>query len=294
MKNILNLPSPLIKLSADFLNKKEVDLWIKREDLIHPYLSGNKWRKLEFNLQEMSRQEKKGILTFGGAYSNHIYATAAAGKLFNFSTIGIIRGEETLPLNPTLSFARQAGMRLEYLDRTTYRDKEKSTEIYQTRYPGYYLLPEGGTNIHAIPGSARTVSEIREQLPQIPDYICLACGTGGTLAGIVSGLDGASRVLGFSVLKGNFHQRDIQKLLLEANIKNPQNWSINTDYHFGGYARRTSELDLFIRDFKKKYGIPLEWIYTGKMMYGVFDLIKKDFFQKGSKIVVIHTGGIFE
>jgi len=292
MKNSLHLPSPLVELGSDFFNKKAVRIWMKREDLIHSELSGNKWRKLEFNLQEMRKQHKKGILTFGGAYSNHIYATAAAGQLYDFSTIGIIRGEETLPLNPTLSFAREAGMKLEYLDRTTYRDKEKSTEIYQSRYPDHYVLPEGGTNIHAIPGSARTVIEIKAQLPQFPDYICLACGTGGTLAGIVAGLDGASRVLGFSVLKGDFHQRDIQKLLSKANIPDPQNWSINTDYHFGGYARRNTKLDGFIADFKEDFDIPLEWIYTGKMMYGVFDLIEKDFFPKGSNVVVIHTGGI--
>ncbi len=292
MKNILNFPSPLVKLSSDFLFEKAVNLWMKREDLIHPQLSGNKWRKLEFNLEEMRRQRKKGILTFGGAYSNHIYATAAAGQLFDFSTIGIIRGEETLPLNPTLAFARQAGMQLEYLNRTTYRDKEKLTKIYQSRYPDYYLLPEGGTNIHAIPGSARTAAEIVEQLPLLPDYICLACGTGGTLAGIVAGLDGVSEVLGFSVLKGDFHQRDIRELLTNANIRDPENWSINTEYHFGGYARRTPELDKFIADFKKEYDIPLEWIYTGKLMYGVFDLIEKGVFPKGSNIVVIHTGGI--
>lgn len=292
MNNLLQLPSPLVQLNSEFLREKAVDLWIKREDLIHPHLSGNKWRKLEFNLEERKKQRKTGILTFGGAYSNHIYATAAAGQLFDFSTIGVIRGEATLPLNPTLSFATNAGMKLDYVDRTTYRDKEKLKSIYQTQYPDYYLLPEGGTNIYAIPGCARTVEELRGQLLQLPDYICLACGTGGTLAGIVSGLMGESKVLGFSALKGNFHQQDIQQLLAEANIKDPKNWSINTDYHFGGYARRTPALDAFITDFNDNYGIPLEWIYTGKLMYGIFDLIEKDFFPKGSKIVVIHTGGI--
>lgn len=293
MNNSLHFPSPLVAVKSAFLEEKGVSLWIKREDLIHPHLSGNKWRKLEFNLREMKKQQKKGILTFGGAYSNHIYATAAAGQLFGFPTIGIIRGEMTLPLNPTLSFAQKAGMKLEYVDRTTYREKEKLTKIYQTRFPNYYLLPEGGTNIHAIPGCARTVTELREQLPQLPDYICLACGTGGTLAGIVTGLNGESQVLGFSVLKGDFHKRDIRQLLTDANIIDPKNWSINTDYHFGGYARRSPELDQFIIDFKKDYGIPLEWIYTGKLVYGIFDLIEKGFFRKGSRVVVIHTGGVF-
>jgi len=292
VSNYLNLPSPLTALNAVFLEKREIKLWIKREDLIHPHLSGNKWRKLEFNLEEMRKQQKRGILTFGGAYSNHIYATAAAGNLFDFPTIGIIRGEVTLPLNGTLSFAKESGMQLEYIDRTTYRDKEKLSEIYQYKYPDYYLLPEGGTNIHAIPGSARTVTEIRDQLPRFPDYICLACGTGGTLAGIVKGLEGNSQALGFSVLKGEFHRRDVQELLIKAKIKDPDNWSINLNYHFGGYARKSEKLNQFITSFKTKFNIPLEWIYTGKMMYGVFDLIEKGFFPKGSRIVVIHTGGV--
>jgi len=294
VSDFLNLPSPLVALKSDFLEKKEINLWIKREDLIHSHLSGNKWRKLEFNIQEMKKGQKKGILTFGGAYSNHIYATAAAGQLFDFPTIGIIRGEETLPLNSRLSFGTEAGMHLEYVDRTTYRDKEKLAKIYQARFPEYYFLPEGGTNIHAIPGCARTVAEIKEQLPQMPDYICLACGTGGTFAGVIAGLNGESRGLGFSVLKGDFHQRDIRQLLSDANITNPKNWSINTDYHFGGYARRSVELDEFIISFQKNYGIPLEWIYTGKLLYGIFDLIEKGFFPKGSSLVVIHTGGLVD
>ena len=292
MNNILHLPSPLTVLHSDFLQKNGIALWIKREDLIHPHLSGNKWRKLEFNLEEMRKQQKRGVLTFGGAYSNHIYATAAAGKLFDFPTIGIIRGEATPPLNPTLAFAKKSGMQLEYVNRTTYRDKDKLSKIYQQKHPDFYLLPEGGTNIHAIPGTARTVKEMRHQLPQLPDYICLACGTGGTLAGLVTGLKGDSQVIGFSVLKGDFHRKDIQQLLNKAKIKDPNNWSINLDYHFGGYARRSQILDEFISDFKTEYDIPLEWIYTGKMMYGVFDLIKKGFFPIGSRIVVIHTGGI--
>jgi len=294
VSSFLNLPSPLVILVSDFLEKKGINLWIKREDLIHSHLSGNKWRKLEFNIQEMKKTQKKGILTLGGAYSNHIYATAAAGQLFDFPTIGIIRGEETLPLNSKLTFALEAGMKLEYIDRTTYRDKEKLANIYQARFPDYHFLPEGGTNIHAIPGCERIVAEIREQLPQLPDYICLACGTGGTLAGIVSGLNGESTGLGFSVLKGDFHQRDIRQLLSDANIADPKNWSINTDYHFGGYARRSEVLNEFIISFKKNYGISLEWIYTGKMLYGVFDLIEKGFFPKGSSIVVIHTGGLMD
>ncbi len=294
MSDFLNLPSPLVVLKSDFLEKKGINLWIKREDLIHPHLAGNKWRKLEFNIQEMRKTQKKGIITFGGAYSNHIYATAAAGQLFDFPTIGIIRGEVTLPLNSRLSFATEAGMKIEYVDRTTYRDKEKLASIYQTRFPEYYFLPEGGTNMHAIPGCARTVAEIKEQLSLMPDYICLACGTGGTLAGIISGLNGESRGLGFSVLKGDFHQRDIRQLLSDAEITDPKNWSINTDYHFGGYARRSVELDQFIIAFKKNYGIPLEWIYTGKLLYGIFDLIEKGFFPNGSRIVVIHTGGLVD
>jgi len=292
VENILHLPSPISRILAPIATEMGVELWIKREDQIHPDLSGNKWRKLEHNLIQMKKEAKTGLLTFGGAYSNHIYATAAAGHYFNFPTIGIIRGEAHTPLNPTLTYATKMGMQLHYVSRSDYRNKAQLSKQFTTKYPNYYLLPEGGTNIHALPGCAAIIPELEQQFPQLPDYICLSCGTGGTLAGLLTGLQGRSHVLGFSALKGDFHTTDIKNLLTSANHPIYTNWSIHTDYHFGGYAKTTPELTKFIQKIKEKYQIPLERIYTAKLLYGVLDLIKKDYFKKGSKILVLHTGGL--
>jgi len=288
----LDLPSPIARISSPLATRKGVELWIKREDLIHPQLSGNKWRKLEHNLLEMKRQGKKGLLTFGGAYSNHIYATAAAGHYLSFPTIGIIRGEAHTPLNPTLTYATEAGMQLHYVSRTAYRDPAQLAKDFTTKFPDYYLLPEGGTNIHALPGCAAIINEVEQQFPEIPDYICLSCGTGGTLAGLITGLQGRSQLLGFSALKGDFHTTAIRHLLAAAHQPDYANWTIRTDYHFGGYAKTKPMLTDFIQKIKKEHQIPLERIYTAKMLYGVLELIKKGYFKEESRILVIHTGGM--
>lgn len=292
MKITLDLPSPIVRLDMPFILERGVELWIKREDLIHPELSGNKWRKLEYNLLEMKKQGKTGLLTFGGAYSNHIYATAAAGHYLDFPTIGIIRGEAHTPLNPTLAYATNAGMQLHYVSRAAYRNRQQLMETYQQKFPAYYLLPEGGTNRHALPGCAAIIKELEQQFPKLPDYICLSCGTGGTLTGLLTGLQGRSEVLGFSALKGDFHVAAIRQLLNIAGQPIFKNWSVNTTYHFGGYAKAKPELTGFINKIRNTHQLPLERIYTGKMLYGVLDLIKKGYFKKGSKILAIHTGGM--
>lgn len=274
------------------LDAAKVKLFIKREDLLevvpnNPHISGNKWRKLKYNLQQAKAENHDTLLTFGGAYSNHIHATAATGKAFNFKTIGIIRGEETLPLNPTLQFAQAQGMQLHYIDRQTYRKKNEETfiETLKEKFGRFYLLPEGGTNSFALKGCTEIVEEIT-----IPfDYICCACGTGGTLSGIIMGLKENQNAIGFSALKGNFLTKEVQRLL----PKNASaNWHIQTAYHFGGYAKHKPPLLDFMRNFKEQYDIPLEPLYTGKMLYGIFDLIDKRYFPEGSTIVAIHTGGL--
>jgi 1-aminocyclopropane-1-carboxylate deaminase len=231
------------------------------------------------------------LLTFGGAYSNHIYATAAAGKIFNFETIGIIRGEEHKPLNPTLSFALENGMKLYYLDRTSYR-KKYSPEILkmlEKMFGDFYLVPEGGTNSFAVKGC----SEIIEKINLDFDYICCPCGTGGTLSGLIAGLNRKKFALGFAVLKGaSFLKKNVGSLLKSINIDNQVNWDINLDYHFGGYARISKQLLDFTEKFSAKTKIPLEPIYTGKMLFGIYDLIGKGFFKEGTKIVALHTGGL--
>ncbi|MEM1137479.1 MAG: pyridoxal-phosphate dependent enzyme [Bacteroidota bacterium] len=281
----------LQKIDSSLMAEKKLHFYVKRDDLIHPTVSGNKWRKLKYNLQEAQKQKHDTLLSFGGAYSNHIYALAAAGKLFGFKTIGIIRGEATTPLNPVLQFATDSGMRLFYISRLTYRDKYNPDLIgeFRERFGRFYLVPEGGTNMLAVHGCKEIVSEIDMDF----DYVCCSCGTGGTIAGIVTGLQGRKNVLGFSALKGgDFLKDDVQQLTKGYCGKTFSNWDINTDYHFGGYAKSKPELLSFMKDFEKAYKIPLEFIYTGKMLYGLFDLIRKDYFKPNQCIIAVHTGGI--
>lgn len=275
---------------------KQVEIFIKREDLLHPHISGNKFRKLKYNLQEARKQKKKKILTFGGAFSNHISATAAAGMEFGFSTVGVIRGEElgkdlkkTLSENPTLQFAASCGMELFFISRERYRELSRDfqnpkmiLEELQEKFGDFYLLPEGGTNKLAIKGC----EEILSQKDQSFDYICCPVGTGGTMSGIINASSNHQKVLGFSALKGDFLKEEIQK-----NTSH-KNWEIIPDFHFGGYAKVNKNLINFLNTFKKEYGVSLDPIYTGKMMFGIFDLLEKGYFGKHSDILAIHTGGL--
>ena len=290
--------SPLQRLEDERLEAHQVRLFIKRDDLLRPFpkesgflastVSGNKFRKIKYNAIEMQRLNKSGMITFGGAFSNHIHAAAAAGQLLGIPTVGIIRGERPAVLNTTLTFAESCGMTLRFISRSAYRDKNMVFKELENQYSNYYWLPEGGTNVFALQGAAEIVPEIITQLGEQPDYICLACGTGGTTAGIVSAaanLPKPINVLGFSALKGDFLEKDVFQLLkdnyTEGGAFRPNtHWSIQNDYHFGGYAKWTPTLVAFINDFKRKHAIPLDPIYTGKMLFGVFDLIEKGFFFK--------------
>ena len=287
----INENTLLEEVNDPFLKERKISLLIKREDMNHTHLSGNKWYKLKYNIQEAKEQGKDTLLTFGGAYSNHIYAVAAAGKIFNFNTIGIIRGEEHSPLNPTLSFAKQNGMKFYYLNRATYR-KKNSPEILNDLikiFGDFYHLPEGGTNVFAVNGCSEIIDKINEDY----DYICCPCGTGGTLAGLISGLNGEKFALGFAVLKGaSFLKQNVESLLELIGKPTLSNWNINLDYHFGGYAKFNRQLLEFVDRFISIAGIPIEPIYTGKMLFGIYDLISKGFFKQESRIVVIHTGGL--
>jgi 1-aminocyclopropane-1-carboxylate deaminase len=260
---------------------------IKREDLIHPIVSGNKFRKLKYNLIQAKAENQHTLLTFGGAFSNHIAAVAFAGKEQNFKTIGIIRGEELrnkISENPTLKFAQDCGMQLEFVTRDAYRQK---TENYflknlRTKFGAFYVIPEGGTNELAVKGC----EEILTVEDAGFDYICCSIGTGGTITGIINSLLPHQKVLGFPALKGNFLKDEIR--IFARN----ENWEVITDYHFGGYGKVTPELIAFINQFYRENQIPLDPIYTAKMVFGVMDLIEKNYFPKKSKILLIHTGGI--
>jgi 1-aminocyclopropane-1-carboxylate deaminase len=265
-----------------------VALHVKREDLNHPYISGNKWWKLKYNLEAAQQQGHNTVLTFGGAYSNHLYATAAAAHALGLKSIGIVRGEETAPLNPTLTFAQTMGMHLHYNSREAYRRKtgEDFLKALQEQFGKFYTIPEGGTNALAIQGTR----EFATTFPTEPfDYICLAVGTGGTIAGIIQGA-AYGEIIGFSALKGSFLTAEV-KTLLDANHP-ARPWHINDRYHMGGYAKKNDALMAFIQSFQANHNIPLDFVYTGKMMWGIYDLVQQGYFARGSRILAIHTGGL--
>ncbi|HBU76940.1 MAG TPA: 1-aminocyclopropane-1-carboxylate deaminase [Muricauda sp.] len=269
------------------LREKGIHLYIRREDTIHPLISGNKYRKLKYNLLEAKKQGKDTLLTFGGAFSNHIAATACAGHEQGIKTIGVIRGEELQDNwqdNPTLTLAHEHGMQFHFVSRADYRLKSEPLFIQnlKDRFGDVYVLPEGGTNDLAVKGCM----EILTEEDTIFDYICCAVGTGGTVAGLINAARPHQTVLGFPALKGDFLIEEIRTFV------HNDRWKLVTDYHFGGYAKVDRPLIDFINLFKSKTGIPLDPIYTGKMLFGIFDLVKKGVFPHGTQILAIHTGGL--
>ncbi|MDG1730671.1 MAG: pyridoxal-phosphate dependent enzyme [Algibacter sp.] len=267
--------------------EKGIELFVKREDELHAFVSGNKYRKLKYNLLQAEKSGYKTLLTFGGAFSNHIAAVASAGHLIGFNTIGIIRGEELeakISNNPTLSFAKENGMQFKFVSRELYRHKTSESFLneLEEEYGEFYLIPEGGTNKSAVKGC----EEILTIEDKAFNYICCTVGTGGTISGLINCSKPSQQVLGFPALKGNFLKEDISKFAIQTN------WKLITDYHFGGYAKINEELVAFINQFKIDYKVPLDPIYTGKMLFGIIDLINKNYFPKGSRILAIHTGGL--
>lgn len=276
--------SPIQKIE---LNNVNVSLYIKRDDLIHPLISGNKFRKLKYNLNQAKIENHTTLLTFGGAFSNHILAVASAGYENNFKTIGIIRGDELIDKiyeNPTLKKAQALGMHFKFVTREQYTNKCEPTfiERLKNEFGLFYLIPEGGTNNLAIKGCEEIISENNELFT----HICCSIGTGGTIAGIINSSSNNQQIIGFPSLKGEFISKEIGKFAIKTN------WNIISEYHFGGYGKITEVLIRFMNDFYLKYKIPLDPIYTGKMMFGVMDLISKSYFPNNSKILVIHTGGL--
>src|SRR5688572_8071409 len=277
--------TPIQEINDVVFERAGIRLLVKREDLNHKLVSGNKWWKLKYNLIDAAEKNLKTLLTYGGAYSNHIFATAAAAAEVGFKSIGIIRGEEVLPLNSTLAFARKMGMELHYVSRDAYRSK--STKPIVDNFDNFYLIPEGGSNLLAVKG----VREFAAKLNTPFEYLCCAVGTGGTLSGLIEGLSPEKKILGFPTLKGaEFLTEEIKKL--SERSKHLSNWELVHDYHFGGYAKSTPQLMQFIELFKTIHDIPLEFVYTGKMMAGIYHLISSGYFSRGSTILAIHTGGL--
>jgi 1-aminocyclopropane-1-carboxylate deaminase len=264
-----------------------VRIVLKRDDLINPELPGNKWRKLKYNLVAAREQQASMLLTFGGAYSNHIRATAAAGRIHGFRTVGVIRGEAHDPLNESLAAAVGNGMQLAYLDRSTYRGKTDPAVLARLRhrFGEFYLLPEGGSNALAVKGCREIVPEIEDDF----DVICCPVGTGGTLAGIAASLPPGKRAIGFSALRGGagFLPAEVRRLQ-GADVTD--NFTIVDDYVFGGFARRNDGLDSFIAAFREVHGLDLEWVYVAKMLYGIHALVANGTFPSGSTVVAVITG----
>ena len=264
-----------------------VQLTIKRRDQIHPHISGNKFFKLRHNLLAAQEQGLSQVLTFGGAFSNHIAATAFAAQHFGFQSIGMIRGEElaSQQFNPTLQTAQDLGMQLHFLSRFEYRLRHQAEYLQQLQqqYPQAFIIPEGGSNALAIQGTQEILSP--DDLENY-DVICCAVGTGGTLAGIIESSSELQHVLGFSALKGDFLKHDIQQWTDKSN------WSLTDAYCCGGYAKITPKLLQFMQQFEQQHHIPLEQVYTAKMMMGLLDLIRHHHFPAHTRILVIHTGGL--
>ena len=291
------MESPNISvINSPLLDEKQIEVTVLRDDLNHPVIQGNKFWKLKYNISNAKKKGNTTLLTFGGAYSNHILAVAQAGKEFGFKTIGIIRGEETLPLNYTLRTATDLGMQLQYVDRTTYKIKHTQDfkDYLRNTYGAFYLIPEGGTNYYAVNGCMEIIKDTSEY-----DYVCCPIGTGGTISGITIANKNQSNIIGFPALKnGEFLKEEVHSQINSVTQDKElteilmESFSLQTDYHFGGYAKINDELINFVREFNSIHGFKWDLIYNGKMAFGVFDLIKKNHFPKGSKILLVHTGGL--
>ena len=272
------------------LRRHGVRLWLKRDDLLDARVPGNKWRKLRHNLSAARADGHDTLVTFGGAYSHHIAATAAAGRRDGFSTVGVIRGEERLPLNPILAGARADGMRLTYLDRSSYRRKTEPEILdrLRARYGRCYVIPEGGSNPAGVMGCRELGTELIGQLK--PDLVWCPVGSGGTLAGLAAGVDGTPTT-GVCVLRGDgFMDGAVERLQVDAFGRRLGTWRVLYGHHHGGYAKVSAELDDFIDEFRVRHGVALEPIYVAKSLYALYRHVDEGRIAVGSRVVTIVTG----
>lgn len=294
---MFNLPSPIQKVNHPLFEQKGIEVFVKRDDLIHSEISGNKWRKLKFNIEKLKANQYSGILTFGGAYSNHIAATAATGRILGIKTVGIIRGDElNSQSNQTLIKAYKNGMQLEFVSRSKYAERYERLyhEELRAKFGNMLVVNEGGANFHGVLGCA----EILKEIDFTPDYIYSASGTGTTVAGLLLSSD-STKVVSVPVFKnGGFIKNEVIDLLNQFVLDDStfqsklELLSLRLDSHFGGYGKFNNELIDFINEFYSVTQLKLDQIYTGKMMYTLMDDVKKDKFKKGEKIVALHTGGL--
>ena len=261
-------------------------MFIKRDDLIHPIISGNKWRKLKYVLQQAQAQNKTRLVTFGGAYSNHLLATAAAAARFGFKSTGIVRGEDVH--NDTLFLCKLHGMQLIFTDRESYRDKHTLFNRFFAGDEQAFFIDEGGASAQGAKGCSELVNELTDTY----HHIFCACGTGTTAAGIINGITQHNLATQFNAISV-FKNGEFMKAEIDRFLTSPAPYNLYTGYHFGGYGKTTTELIAFIKQFVADTGILIEPVYTGKMLYAIYDLAAKDHFAPGTKILAIHSGGIW-
>ncbi|WP_206485154.1 pyridoxal-phosphate dependent enzyme [Thalassotalea sp. G2M2-11] len=283
--------SDLQSLSHPLFDQYQIQVQIKRDDLIHPIISGNKWRKLKYNIEHIKQQHHQGIVSFGGSYSNHIHALAYAGHYKQFNTIGIIRGEPHYANNYTLQCAQKWGMKLIFVDRKTYRKRHETSYLaqLQQQFPNYFIVPEGGSNHLALPGVSEVCQELEAQTEF--DTLITPVGSAGTLSGLILGDQGKHQLLGVAVLKqAQYLVNEINQFI--GHHAQLTNWQLLTDYHGGGYGKFSSGDLSALKAFSEQTAIPFEPIYSGKMIVALLDLIKKNTFPAGHRIVLLHTGGL--
>lgn len=281
---------PLQPLKTVWLSSTQTEAVMLRLDLLHPQVSGNKWFKLKYNIEAAIQQNKDTILTFGGVRSNHIAATAAAARYFKIKSVGIIRGEAIQADNPTLQHATKNGMQLHFISREAYRHKatDPFLQELQNKFPRAFIVPEGGNNLLGIKGAGEIL-----QLCNTSHFthICCPVGTGTTLAGLIAAARPSQEIIGFSALKKAKDQCAFIERYL-STMPDHAGWKINTDYHFGGFAKRSKQLNDFMLDFYTECDVELDFVYTAKMMFGIKDLVEQKYFPSGSKLLIIHTGGL--
>jgi 1-aminocyclopropane-1-carboxylate deaminase len=285
--------TPVTSLNSKLFDRKGVEVFVKREDQNHPTVSGNKFWKLKYNIGAALASPHKTLLTFGGAYSNHLYATAAACDLVGLKSVGIVRGERVEPLNSTLSFCEQHHMRLHFVSREAYRSKNQQyfTDQLAGIFGEFFLVPEGGSNDYALKGVHEFAASHLDNISF--DYLVLPVGTGCTMAGLVAGLSQKRHVVGIPVLKnGGFLSNEIAGFLSKFSREDYGKWTLLTSYHHGGYAKATPELSRFIVEMRAEHNLPLDHVYTGKALWALVEEVKRDFFPRGSTILFLHTGGL--
>lgn len=291
MPLVLTLPTPLQVFDYPPWRPYGVSVAVKRDDLIHPALSGNKWRKLKYNLEAARTRGLTRMLSFGGAWSNHLHALAWAGQRLGFATVGLVRGEPGAGLTPTLADCRAWGMELHFLSRADYRRRRDPEWLagLETRFAPCWLLPEGGSNALAVRGVAELVAELDRPF----DVIACATGSGATLAGLAAGCPDGARALGIAVLKqGEYLRGEVGRLLSDAGIPDRNNWRLLTGLHGGGYAKAGPELLRFCGEVEATTGVALEPVYTGKLFHGIGQLLAAGEFSPGTRLVLYHSGGL--